>query len=80
MASGVPLPECKRDLARLLIEDSVAPINVAEEVGCSRRTIFNYKQNLRDFGDCLAQSISMLGRASTITDGMIKVITASWLE
>ena len=80
MASGIQLLECKWDLARLLIEDGVAPINVAEEVGCSRCTIFNYKRNLRDFGDCLVLSISMLGRPSTITDGMIKVITASWLE
>jgi len=67
------LPPQKRELATVLIEEGVAIQDIIEEVGCSCRTIFNYKSNIKNFGDPLSPSISKVGRPPTLTTEMIDV-------
>jgi len=52
------LPPAKRQLAQSLIEEALPIQTIADEVKCSRRTVFRYKRNLKDHGSCLAPSIS----------------------
>ena len=53
MCDGRALPAIKRQLAELLIDSSAPTQAVVDEVGCCRRTVYNYKQNLQLYGTTL---------------------------
>ena len=74
------LPPSKQQLAQCLIEDGVDVQSIAEEVDCCRRTVFNYKRNLKQHGSCLAPSISRMGRPPKVTDEIIKVQYTPWVK
>jgi DNA invertase Pin-like site-specific DNA recombinase len=63
----------KRELAKILIEDGERAETVAAEVTCHRATVFRYKSNLKVWNDCLAPSLSCVGRPSTLTQEMLDV-------
>ena len=67
----------EQQLARTLIETELLLNHIVEEVGCSLTTVYNYKKNLRIFNDCLAPSISKMGRPSNLTREMCEVCLLS---
>lgn len=74
---GGGLPPHKRQLATLLISEDTKPQQIVDEVGCSRRTVFYYKSNLKAFGDTVAPSISKVGRPRALTEEMVDVCLKS---
>ena len=74
------MPPSKQQLIQALIEDGATPKSIVEEVKCSRATVFNYKNNLRDFGMVLAPSQGRIGRPPSLTEEMIEVYTPYQLK
>jgi predicted transcriptional regulator len=70
MSDGRSLPPIKRQLAQLLIESHLDSKTVAGEVGCSLRTVYNYKSNMKICKQPLLPSISRIGRPSSFTQEM----------
>ena len=70
MGDGRAFAAIKRQLAEFLI-DSSAPTRdlqaVVDEVGCCRRTVYSYKQNLQLYGTTLSPSISRKDGPSIFT-------------
>lgn len=60
----------KRLHAETLIKLGGMEKAVIKEVGCSRSTYYNYKQNIRFFDQSWAPSISRIGRPSLFTQEM----------
>jgi transposase len=67
------LPLIKRLHAESLIKVGGTEEDVIREVGCSRSTYYNYKQNIRLFGQSWAPSVSRIGRPSLFTQEMREV-------
>jgi len=74
------LPPSKRQLAQCLIEDGADVQSIVDEVDCCRRTVFNYKRNIKEHGSCLAPSVSRMGRPPKVTDEIIEVQRTIWVE
>jgi len=73
MGDNHTLSPFKRQLAQTLIENDVSPQEVIKKIKYSRCTVFNYKENIRVYGEPLASSISQTGRPSILTVEMLDV-------
>ena len=80
MDGGRTLPPFKQQLIQALIEDGATPKSIVEEIKCSRATVFNYKNNLRDFGMVLASSQGHIGRPPSLTEEMVEVSALRFYE
>lgn len=70
-----PLPPHKQQLAKLLLDDNTSPQSVADELNCSRRTVFRYKRNIGLFGQPIQPRVDKVGRPSIFTVEMTEVYT-----
>jgi hypothetical protein len=65
---------------KALIEDGAPVQTILDQVGRCRRTYFNYRDNLKQFGTVLAPGISKIGRPSILTSEMVEVHPMFWPE
>jgi hypothetical protein len=78
MDGGRSLPPSKQQLMKALIEDGAPVQTILEQVGCCRRTYFNYRDSLKEFGTVLPPGISKIGRPLILTSEMVEVCPMFW--
>jgi transposase len=67
------LKPAKRQLVLMLIDDFENAPDIAKHIKCSERTVYNYKANMKLYGQPGPISVSRMGPAKKMTEENIEI-------